>query len=235
MKSDKYSDLFNSRYMMGPNCMMLLEEMDEHVPGAANGARVLDLGCGQGLSTLYIAREMGAAQIFATDLWISASELERNFTSWGIDDFAFPIHADAHALPFAGGFFDAVVSVDAYHYFGTEEGFFARSIWPLVKPGGRVMICVPGLAREEDGCTPLMHEWAGDEAALFHSAGWWHDRLTRGLCDVAQSSAYCSALSDRAWRDWFASGHEYAQRDREFLERGLGDILAFASVILTKE
>ena len=234
MKTDKYSNLFNPQYMMGPNCMPLIEEMEEHLPGALNGARVLDLGCGQGLSTLYIAKETGAAQIFATDLWISASELERSFTSWGIDDFAFPIHADAHALPFADSFFDAVVSVDAYHYFGTEEGFFARNIWPLVKPGDRVMICVPGLAREEDGYSPLMREWAGDEVTLFHSADWWHDQLTRGLCDAAQASAYCSALPDRAWRDWFASGHEYAQRDREFFERGLGDSLAFASVILTK-
>ena len=35
----------------------------------------------------------------------------------------YPIHADAHALPYAEGFFDAIVSVDAYHYFGLEDGF----------------------------------------------------------------------------------------------------------------
>ena len=31
-----------------------------------------------------------------------------------------PFAREAHALPFASAFFDAIVSVDAYQYFGTD-------------------------------------------------------------------------------------------------------------------
>lgn len=58
------------------------------------------------------------------------------FRSLGMEEQIFPIYADANALPFAEGFFDAVISVDAYHYFGTEAGFFSEKILPLLKPDG---------------------------------------------------------------------------------------------------
>jgi hypothetical protein len=58
-----------------------------------------------------------------------------------------PVHAEAHALPFAEGFFDALVSIGAYHYFGTDDlylGYYSR----FVKPGGQLGIIQPGLAQE---------------------------------------------------------------------------------------
>jgi len=36
----------------------------------------------------------------------------------------FPIYAKAHALPYAEGFFDAVIAIDCYHYFGASESYF---------------------------------------------------------------------------------------------------------------
>ena len=66
----------------------------------------------------------------------------------GVEDRVFPIHAEAHALPFADGFFDAVVSVDAYHYFGTDDLYLGSHLAGLVKSGGRMGIVVPGLVEE---------------------------------------------------------------------------------------
>ncbi len=68
--------------------------------------RVLDLGCGRAISSIFLAREFGV-QVWATDLWISASENLRRIRDAGIDGHFFPLHADARALPFAGSFFDA--------------------------------------------------------------------------------------------------------------------------------
>ena len=47
-------------------------------------------------------------------------------------------------MPFAEGFFDASVSMDAYPYFGTDD-LYIRPYSRLVKPGSQIGIIVPGL------------------------------------------------------------------------------------------
>jgi cyclopropane fatty-acyl-phospholipid synthase-like methyltransferase len=73
------------------------------------GMRVLDLGCGQASSSIFLRREFGV-QVWATDLWFSASGNLRRIRDAGVEDGVFPVHADARSLPFAAEFFDAVVS-----------------------------------------------------------------------------------------------------------------------------
>ena len=84
------------------------------------GMRVLDLGCGRALSSVFLRREYGV-QVWATDLWFSASENLRRIRDAGVEDGVFPIHADARALPFAAEFFDAVISLDSFPYYGTDD------------------------------------------------------------------------------------------------------------------
>src|ERR1700719_4832029 len=72
------------------------------------GMRVLDLGCGRAASSIFLRREFGV-QVWATDLWFSASENSQRIRDAGVEDGVFPIHADARALPFAVDFFDAIV------------------------------------------------------------------------------------------------------------------------------
>ena len=69
------------------------------------GMRVLDLGCGRAMSSIFLRREFGV-QVWATDLWFSASENLQRIRDAGVEDGVFPIHADARALPFAAEFFD---------------------------------------------------------------------------------------------------------------------------------
>src|SRR5689334_24409659 len=75
------------------------------------GMRVLDLGCGRASSSIFLRREFGV-QVWAVDLWISAAENIQRIRDAGLDDGVFPLHADAHSLPFAPDFFDAIVSID---------------------------------------------------------------------------------------------------------------------------
>src|ERR1700675_2558594 len=79
------------------------------------GMRVLDLGCGRAMSSIFLRREFGV-QVWATDLWFSASENRQRIADAGADvaDGIYPIHADARALPFATDFFDAIVSMDSF-------------------------------------------------------------------------------------------------------------------------
>jgi len=113
-KSQTYERQFLLDNMMGPNAMKILEELTE-LPGMLElkpGMRVLDLGCGRGLTSIFLAKEFGV-QVFATDLWITASENFARFKEAGMDQRIIPIHADAADLPYAEEYFDAIISIDA--------------------------------------------------------------------------------------------------------------------------
>src|SRR5829696_8574751 len=89
------------------------------------GMRMLDLGCGRAASSIFLHREFGV-QVWATDLWFSASENLRRIRDAGVEDGVFPIHADARSLPFAAGFFDAIVAIDSFIYYGTEDLYLSN-------------------------------------------------------------------------------------------------------------
>ncbi len=101
------------------------------------GMRVLDLGCGRAVSSIFLRREFGV-QVWATDLWFSASENLQRIRDAGVGDGVFPIHADARSMPFAAEFFDAIVCIDAFSYFGTDDlylNYLARFV-KTGRPGG---------------------------------------------------------------------------------------------------
>ena len=106
------------------------------------GMRVLDLGCGRGASSIFLRREFGV-QVWATDLWFDPSERMERIRDAGVDDGVFPIHADARSLPFAAGFFDAIVSIDSFFYYGTDD-FYLNYLARFVKPGGQSPSPGPG-------------------------------------------------------------------------------------------
>src|SRR5712671_8200199 len=116
------------------------------------GMRVLDLGCGRAASSIFLRREFGV-QVWATDLWFSVSENIQRIRDAGVEDAVFPIHADARSLPFAAEFFDAIVSIDSFFYYGTDD-LYLGNLARFVKPGGQVGIAGAGLIREMDGPIP---------------------------------------------------------------------------------
>jgi len=92
LKSNQYDKAFLLENMMGPNCLKLLEEMMNSIT-LKKGMRVLDLGCVKGLTSIFLAKEFGV-QVFATDLWITATEnYERfkgcRFTTYSLVDIKF--------------------------------------------------------------------------------------------------------------------------------------------------
>src|ERR1051326_6303977 len=102
------------------------------------GMRVLDLGCGRGMSSIFLRREFGV-QVWATDLWFSVAEYLQRIRDAGVEDGVFPIHADARSLPFAPEFFDAITSIDSFVYYGTDD-LYLDYLARFLKPGGQVAI-----------------------------------------------------------------------------------------------
>lgn len=175
----------NSKYIMGPDAVCLLELLCDRMK-LEPGMRVLDMGCGAGFTSIILAKEYGVT-VFANDLWFSASDNYKRFVKAGISDLVVPIQAEAHSLPYASEFFDAAISIDAYHYFGTDECYFGDYYARLVKQGGQYGMVCPALTREfADGLPEgLAPHW---EPAMYawHSAKWWRNMWQKtNLVDVA--------------------------------------------------
>ncbi len=67
MRSDTYRKYFKVPFMMGPNCLRLLDKLLEEYPlQYTSDNLVLDLGCGSGVTSLFIAKETGAT-VYAND------------------------------------------------------------------------------------------------------------------------------------------------------------------------
>ena len=207
-RSAKYDPDWVLDNMMGPNALWLTEALAGCMD-LSPAMRVLDMGCGTGLSSIFLAKEYGV-QVWATDLWIDATDNLERIRAAGVEDRVFPIHAEAHALPFADGFFDAMVSVDAYHYFGTDDLYLPSHMARLVKPGGQMGIVVPGLVEELTSNQPPEHLLPYWEPALFslHSPAWWRRHWERsGLVTVEHSD-----LVPDGWRHWMVSDRLWSER-----------------------
>ena len=234
--AEKYGKYFTKEYLMGPNSLRLLDELIRRSPESACFGRTLDLGCGHALTSLFIANETDAEHVYAFDLWVPATENYLRIRDNALEDRIIPIHGDAMDMPFAREYFDAVVSVDTYHYFGCREGVFTDKILPYVKKGGHVLIAVPGLKVQPQGeLKQLFETWAeGDDHELFRTAAWWKKLLGDECADQCSIEIREAECYDTAWREWFETGHEYAVRDKTYLDQGLYDILNFLLIHVRK-
>lgn len=221
--------------LMGPNVLWLTEALAQMLRFEP-GMRVLDMGCGRAISSIFLAKEFGV-QVWATDLWIGASDNWGRVRTAGMQDRVFPIHAEAHALPFADEFFDAAVSLDAYHYFGTDDlylGYYAR----FVRTGGQIGIVVPGLQGEFTAGLPshLAPYWHRDFWS-FHSPVWWREHWERS----GQVAVEAADLVPKGWERWLrwlevcgAQGFRADERQAAMLRVDAGRNLGFARVVARK-
>jgi SAM-dependent methyltransferase len=151
--------------------------------------RVLDLGCGHAISSIFLARELGVT-VWAVDRGIDPTANFERIAAMGCADRVFPLRADVRALPLPHGYFDAAISLDSYLYFGTDERFlpvFARHL----KPGGYLGVVDACLSRENvsaDELPPAARAaWQVDWWGV-HTIAWWRHHLEKtGLVRVLRA------------------------------------------------
>ena len=235
VKSEKYNTPALQAKIMGPNPIKLEEELllDHQIPAHAV---VCDLGSGQGLTSVFLAKEYGFT-VYAADLWSDPAENRAFFDAMGLDRRQIiPVKADATDLPFEKNFFDAVVSTDSYNYFGRDERYLDDKLLPFVKPGGLVYIAIPGMKRDCHDHLPeeLLLSWTPEQLDYMHDVDYW-----RGIVSQCRGAEVLSMRemesNDEVWADWLAQDNEYAVGDRKSMEAGGGKYLNFIAIVLWKK
>ena len=233
-RSNRYDTAKIREKIMGPNPLKLQEELLKN-HSMAHGATVLDLGSGQGVTSLFLAKEYGL-RVFAADLWSDPTDNMQFFMEMGLSSQQIiPIHADANDLPFARGFFDAVVSTDSYHYFGRDPDYLEQKLLPYVKDGGYVYIAVPGMKQDCHHNLPkeLLLSWTPEQLDYLHDVAYWRQII--GQPEGAEwIHVYEMESNEEVWQDWLACDNEYARSDRKAMEAGGGQYLNFIAIVLRK-
>ena len=142
------------------------------------------LGCGRAMSSIFLHREFGV-QVWAVDLLFSVSENYQRIRDAGVENGVFPIHADARSLPFAAEFFDAIISIDSFFYYGTDD-LYLNSLARFLKPGGQLGISGAGLMQEFGSKFPEhLQQWWTPDLWCLHSAAWWQQHWERtGILEI---------------------------------------------------
>ncbi len=237
-RSNRYDQDWVVQNQMGPNVLWLAEWLSEKLILEPD-MRVLDLGCGRAMSSIFLAREFGV-RVWAADLWIGPDQNWRRAREAGVANQVSPMRLEAHAMPFPHGFFDAVVSLDAYTYFGTDD-LYLGYLSGFVRAGGMIGIVVPGLVRDfTDGVPSHLVEpqsngkrfWE-EECRCFHTADWWHAHW----CGSSRVSDVHADTLPNGWQDWRdfekaveLSGAGVFPSDAEALEQDAGRYLGFVRV-----
>ena len=234
-KSAKYHTSALLQKIMGPNPMKLEEELlvDHQIP---SGAVVCDLGSGQGLTSVFLAKEYGFT-VYAADLWSDPEDNRMFFDEMGLKkDQIIPVKADATNLPFEKEFFDAVVSIDSYNYFGRDERYLDDKLLPFVKKGGYVYIAIPGMKKDCHDHLPkeLLLSWTPEQLEYMHDIDYWTCLLKKSKGAEIISIKEMES-NDEAWADWLKQDNEYAVGDRKAMEAGGGKYLNSIAIVMRKK
>jgi SAM-dependent methyltransferase len=218
----------------GANSLWLTEWLTS-VLDLKPGMKVLDLGCGRAASSIFLAREYELS-IWAADLWFSATENLQRVCDAGLEHRVYPIHADARELPFAAQFFDAIVSIDAIPYFGTDDHYLSY-LARFVKPGGIIAIALAGFVEElpdelPDEVPDHLAEWLKAEPSLrsMHSAGWWRRHWERtGIVDIELADSMPDGW--KLWLEWHKTVAPDNHGEMQILEADRGQNLTYNRVV----
>lgn len=117
--------------------------------GPVAGRDVLEIGCGRGGGSAWIARTQGVRSVTGVDLSNYAIELCKHLHC--VPNLTFR-RGDAEKLPFRDASFDVVVNVESCHHYPSLSTFFDE-VERVLRPRGALCVATywdpPGLARFE--------------------------------------------------------------------------------------
>jgi 2-polyprenyl-3-methyl-5-hydroxy-6-metoxy-1,4-benzoquinol methylase/uncharacterized protein YbaR (Trm112 family) len=186
-------------------------------------ARVLEIGCGTGQMSLYLAS--GQRLVIGADLTRASLELgaaaARRFK---IDQVQF-IETDLHRPGLRKGSFDVVYSSGVLHHTPDPRAAFA-SIVQLVRPGGMIVL---GLYNSFARIPFRLRRW------LARLSGYQFISFDPVLCDRMNEPARRTAWLRDQYQHPEEHRHTLAEVQQWFAENGVDYVRAYPSALLAQE
>jgi cyclopropane fatty-acyl-phospholipid synthase-like methyltransferase len=229
-RASKYDPHWIWENEAGSHALWLTEALCEKMD-LSPGMRVLNLGGAYGVEAIFLAKEFGI-QVWVADLGTDPSENWQRIRAAGVEDSVFPLKVDGRDMPFADNFFDAVVSLNVLHFFGTDDMYLPWKLLPKVRPGGQFGVVVPGLLHEfEQGVPAELQPYWHPDLLCWHSPAWWqHHWAKTGLLEVQTADNF----DDGEGYNTFITWARVMKRDQGLLSVDGGRNISFVRLIARK-
>ncbi len=215
---------------IGQNGWITAEEVEKFIAwlGLRTGGALLDIACGSGGPTLFMAERSGCS-VTGVDLHESGiAQARRQAQERGLSARArFEVADGSGTLPFADASFDAITCFDAINHL-PDRPRVLREWRRVLKPGGRLLftdpITITGAITDEElrirtSIGFFLVVPAGHDAALLRECGFAVEReedATENVAQVAQRWHDARATRDADLRR--VDGDEVHERQQRFLE-----------------
>lgn len=218
LRRESRDAVYDNGNWMAPGGLLLAELMSDQL-AVKSGQRVLDLGCGRGQSSIFLASRHGA-EVVSVDLWISAAERKLGADEAGVGSRITPLQGDiGRGLPAGFGRFDAIFCLQSFHCFGARSSTL-RYLKSLLQPGGCICFSQGCFGQEPGELPPLFRETDGWDVGYgnYHSPAWWQDHIaSSGAFDVEVAQEVLDG--DILWEDDVLYRGDRAGWSEEFLTR----------------
>lgn len=219
---------------MGPNPIKLLKWNLENFT-IFPGSKILDLGSGKGLTSVYLANEF-ESDVIAYDKEVSPDTVLETMLKCEPAKIPLPLKGDARELPFAKEFFDYIIATDSFIYFGTDD-LYVPYVSQYLKPSGYLCFTVPGFKKDVMGDSELpahLRPFWADECWTWHTKDWWKSHIERtGHLRVLE----CKAMENsyEFWKEETLKGPEvWRKTDLPVIENDKGEYMGFIQVVAQK-
>lgn len=210
--------MYDNGEIMAPGGLFLAKTMADRL-GLHPGDTVLDLGCGRGQSSAFLAAKYGV-NVVSVDLWISSEERRSKAAQAGVVSQITPLQGDIkRGLPNGFCGFDAIFAMQSFHTFGTSSGIL-KYLSGLLKSDGKICIAQTCFSEESPRLPDVFRETGGWNADYekYHSPDWWrrHFETFAGL-----NVEYCEEMTDGEilWEDHALYCGDRAGWTTEYLEK----------------
>jgi SAM-dependent methyltransferase len=216
----EYTDCEIYDRVIGCGGLYLATHMVRHM-NLKKGDIVLDLGCGFGTASIFLAKTFGVT-VIALDLWFPPSTLVQRIRTESYLNQIIPLNFDiTQAIPFAENYFDAIFCMNSLFLYGDNIGFL-KKLMVTLKPGGVISIgseCFnvePTWDKESEVPKEFNFSWNWNVwescYSKYHSPLWWKERLNgTDLLDLT----YCEELADAdvLYEDLALNYYQYFSED----------------------